>query len=305
MDHVKGIVNIKGSCYINTVLQLLFHDERFVDCLETVNGGNEKLFNKLKSLYKDRSVENTRAFIAECCAQLGEYMDFRMQNDIQEFMILLLDHLNKELRILGMGGQVSKGKVSFMEYLQNEWVKHHPDGISEIADCFHGQTITQIKCPTCKEIFHNAEVFTTLALDLEVESSLENLIDNYFEGDMIEDWKCDKCKACHAQVKRTIALTRTPETLIITLKRFRSGVKNRNRVTIAPDLKLDVFKNRVRRYKLASVGCHVGCHASGHYFANLRTGEDKWIMVDDESVFTGGCNDMESSAYLLMYTAEL
>ena len=291
---VSGIVNIKGSCYINTVLQLLFNDTHFVKLLESRSRCT--LLNKLRLLYHDRSIENTKKFIDECCTQLGEYMDFRMQNDIHEFMILLLDHMNKEL---GPVFECVKTTRSFMEYLQNEWVKHHPDGLSQIADIFHGQTITQIKCPTCQEIYHNAEVFTTLALDIDGNVIID-LIQNYLKGDKIEDWKCDKCKTCHGIVSRTIALTRTPDTLIITLKRFKS---NKN-IVFDNNLTLNVFKNRKRHYKLQAIGCHVGCSASGHYFANVKDSDDKWITIDDECVSHANISNLESSGYLLMYSAQ-
>lgn len=307
---VFGLYNLRGSCYINTVLQLLFNDKKFQNVLAYDNENKTPLLQSLKKLYNESSLNNTRLFIEDCKKYIT-YMDFNMQNDIQEFLILLLDCLNKELQ--GKICCVNKNCRSFVGFLKNEWIKHHPDGISTIADTFHGQTITQIKCPNCKEIFHNAEVFTTLALDLESNNkheTINNLIYKYFEGDYIENWKCDKCKTCHEKVKRKIVLTRYPETLIITLKRFdflRHGFKNIKQISFEETLIFDneycLYTNDIV-YDLSSIGCHIGCNASGHYFAKVKTIDNKWITIDDDviSYDNGLDSNVYSTAYILMFS---
>jgi len=234
-------------------------------------------------------------------------MDLNMQNDMQEFLLLLFDELDKELEKKNMDKrQRSQEPHTFHSFLKKEWARNHFQGVTSLSDRIYGQTVSQIKCPTCAKIFHNAENFCTLTLDLPTkETTLIDLVSDYFKGDIVNDWKCDTCGTTHAQVQKDIKLTRVPKVLMITLKRFGDGPyrKNSSHVEIVPDITLTCLMREQHKYNLTGVGCHTGCGLGGHYYAVVKdTINSDWYTVDDETVTKAKGVDGRA-AYMLFYSA--
>lgn len=289
-----GITNLGCTCYINTTLQCLFCDEGFIKNLECKTG----ISQALKNLHADRNDESNIKLFSQLKESLGKYMNFSMQNDMHEFTILLLDELNKEHKVKTK--KKTKTGNNCIDFLRKEWDLHHKDGISWLTQYYYGQTLTQIKCNECTKMFHNAEVF--ISLELEMGCSIFEMLQNYFNGDTIHDWKCDNCNHVSKSIKRSVKLTKYPQILIITLKRFGwNSSKNNARVDIPNILVIPdnshIYKDTVE-YELYAVGSHIGSNTGGHYIANIKQ-DNIWKTIDDDIIYDGDFD--AKNAYVLFY----
>lgn len=290
-----GIDNLGCTCYINTTLQCLLCNDEFVKNLE---GGTGTLSQCIKKLCKDQNNESAIQLFTQLKLSLGKYMNFSMQNDMHEFTILLLDELNKEHKVKSK--KKAKTGNTCVDFLRKSWDLHHKEGKSWLTQYFYGQTLRQIKCTECAKLFHNAEVF--ISLELEMGCSIFEMLQNYFNGDTIHDWKCDNCNHVSQSVVRTIKLTKFPQILILTLKRFGwNSTKNNSRVDIPNTLifpdNSHIYKNSLE-YELYAVGSHMGSNSGGHYVANVKQ-DNVWKTIDDDVIYDA--NFDPKNAYVLFY----
>ncbi|GJQ15500.1 hypothetical protein GpartN1_g7291.t1 [Galdieria partita] len=137
------------------------------------------------------------------------------------------------------------------------------------------------------------------------------------------EYKCAKCRKSQQVISRKSSFIELPETLIITLKRFRyegnRGFKVSTHVQFPlDDLDLGKFlavdaiyerKNRSTRYYLGGVVCHKGSLFSGHYIAYVKlpvspSTLSHWYEFDDACVRQISANEVQnasSQAYVLVY----
>jgi len=137
------------------------------------------------------------------------------------------------------------------------------------------------------------------------------------------EYKCAKCRKSTQTISRKSSLIELPETLVITLKRFRyegnRGFKVSTHVVFPmEELDLGQFlavdamyekKNCSTRYYLGGVVCHKGSLSSGHYIAYVRipiahSNLSDWYELDDACVRPISSNEVESAssqAYVLVY----
>lgn len=137
------------------------------------------------------------------------------------------------------------------------------------------------------------------------------------------EYKCAKCRKSQPVISRKSSLIELPETLIITLKRFRyegnRGFKVDTHVVFPlEDLDLGQFlsvdaayekKNLSTRYYLGGVVCHKGSLFSGHYIAFVKLPVSQptlfhWYEFDDACVRQISANEVRnasSQAYVLVY----
>lgn len=129
-------------------------------------------------------------------------------------------------------------------------------------------------------------------------------------------WYCPKCKE-HRNASKKITLSRTPEILIIHLKRFVKHIGQRyvsfqkiNDYIDYPlvnwDLKsfcLDEGNEEEIVYDLMGVIHHYGKMGGGHYISvSYNFVKERWIKFDDENVSYADESDVQNrSAYVLFY----
>ena len=184
-----GIFNQQNTCYLNSVLQCLYHipafSEHVKDPNESVNFseqnragssldqentsviyGLSKLFYQLKNYGKatsDRRKEESSpkqpsaASTVALTVSMG--IDVRYQQDMQEFTRLLMDALEKE------GG---------------ERIKNLIDSI------FRGKTSNYIKAPKANFSKERSEVFYDLSLEIKDKSNLWEAIRSYTEEEILD-----------------------------------------------------------------------------------------------------------------------
>lgn len=300
-----GIRNIGNTCYINTILQCLGFCHWFLRFMlknENQVVENEKtLLWQLCNLYKiscfnhtSNNTINPISLIQVLHSKLNIHINVFEQNDINEFLTLLLDKLNDEISRPFDERFKAYDETSLFDIQRKKmdvsWEQHHWKSYSELIPMFYGQMISQIICGNCKAIHHNHEVFMNIMVSLDKENNpktLQECIDNFCADEYIEEgWICDKCKQCHKSL-RSHRFWRVPQILIITIKRFTKSLSKIS-TSIEVPIYIDLSKYTIppcSKYVLRSVAFHSGSgfHYGGHYHA-IGYDDHQWTIMDDELI---------------------
>lgn len=99
---------------------------------------------------------------------------------------------------------------------------------SYIYDSFGGQIYNNIKCVNCMNQSISFENCLDISLPLvKGKNKLNDLLNDYFGDEKLTDYyKCQFCGQTNKNSTKTVKLWKTPEILIIQLKRSQFGKKN-------------------------------------------------------------------------------
>ena len=143
--------------------------------------------------------------------------------------------------------------------------------------------------------------------------SLNELLEAYFSEiqlDTQNKWRCENCgdESC---AFHNVKLMKTPENLVIQLKRFASGNKfERDNSPVSIPYQIDLshyFKEQQKAiYSLKAISNHIGNLDSGHYTA-LGKRCNTWYLFNDSKVAEKESLPKEPSdaPYLLFFSKEL
>ena len=147
--------------------------------------------------------------------------------------------------------------------------------------------------------------------------SIYDCLHTFGVGEKLEKdnaWFCNGCKK-HQECTKKMDIYRTPQILIIQLKRFKMNNSNFNSIIhnqkndALIDYPLDnldlkeyvVDKNFNHLYDLYAISVHNGSISSGHYTAICKNREN-WYLFDDSKIYKIPINQVVTeSAYLLFY----
>ncbi|KAK8042126.1 UCH-domain-containing protein [Apiospora rasikravindrae] len=145
--------------------------------------------------------------------------------------------------------------------------------------------------------------------------TLDNCLDEFERQEVLSEndmWYCPRCKK-HQRATKKFDLWKTPDILVVHLKRFSSSGYRRDKLDVFVDFPLEGLDltRRVQNledgkdeiYDLIGVDDHWGGLGGGHYTARARNFVDgQWYSYNDSSVSkTSPDKIVESSAYLLFY----
>lgn len=267
-----GLINLGATCYLNSIIQTLFHLKGFVKELFKQPPGKktvqmQKLFYQLgKDIMYADTKEFTNAFKLK-------NEDIDEQQDIQEFFKALLDELEKE----------AKG-TPFFKYIENT---------------FYGELGTTIRCEKgcvreITEKYNDLQLVMDLPYIEHSRTSLEDSLHNYIstmhlqapnlyyceKHEYVNATKSDYCKTfppvLFLQIKRFNMDYETGE--VYKLNNYYSFPKTLDLSPYTPDKTID------NRYTLYSVNIHQGNGMSeGHYYAYIKKPEG-WYKFNDSYV---------------------
>lgn len=146
--------------------------------------------------------------------------------------------------------------------------------------------------------------------------TLDDCLDEFGKEETLSEmdtWYCPRCKE-HRRASKKFELWKTPDILIIHLKRFSSCARRRDKLDIRVDFPIEgldltsrvISKNEEKKeiYDLIAVDNHWGGLGGGHYTAHARNFHNgEWYEYNDSSVSKQkSLSEMiSSSAYLLFY----
>ena len=278
-----GLKNQGATCYMNSLLQTLFHVPYFrkaVYHMPTTESDEasasiplalQALFHKLQVAPGAASTEDlTRSFGWDA-------YDSFMQHDVQELNRVLCEKLEEKMKGTSVEGTIAK--------------------------LFEGHTVNYINCVDVEYKSERKEAYLDLQLDVKGCKDVYASFDKYVEVEKMDGDNKYRAEGHGLQdADKGVLFTAFPPVLQLQLKRFEydfnrdAMVKINDRYEFPEELDLDAGDGKYltpdadrsvrNKYLLHSVLVHSGGVNGGHYYAFIRPtlrGED-WFKFDDERV---------------------
>lgn len=299
VNSVKGFINLKKTCYINSLLQCILSFPEFVSSL--LGWGHARkgcavanclvcsLNNVIYQLYSDKTpCVNVSHFLYRFWKEFPSFAESNYQ-DVQEFFLYL----------------GSKIHLSFPKMQPRAGLGQSPSGRCPcpIHAVFGGTYRSVLRCASCGTRHVSSESYTTLSLDL-CRDSLSEIVQLYTKEEEVQFGRgCSNCGLENSYTKQLV-LDHLPRILCIHLKRYsvsNNVAKKIGRIVTYEELLCVAEK----RYRLSSVISHTGELESGHYVSYLRK-NGSWYEANDESVRKelDPLRVLNTCAYVLFYTME-
>ncbi|XP_041635740.1 ubiquitin carboxyl-terminal hydrolase 36-like isoform X2 [Cheilinus undulatus] len=273
-----GLINQGATCYLNSVLQVLFMTEDFKEAVQRCeNPGSKFIDHQLQTLFQELNTKTANT------KDITDKLDIKQvceQRDAAEYYEKLLNLTS-----------------------------------DEASQIFHGTLTHRTICSGCGEQNDTDGKFWHLPLalmDSYSEYSVANGIEEYFRASEFSGENQMYCDRCEDKRDATIecVLKHHPEVLTLLLKRFELDFYSMtyfkiNRTVHVP-LMLHIDN---QTYELYAFVEHFGELRSGHYTAAIKPQDDgQWYNFNDTSVTLISCQPFQSdnflrssSAYLLFY----
>eukprot|EP00192_Tetraselmis_astigmatica_P000385 CAMPEP_0117664232 /NCGR_PEP_ID=MMETSP0804-20121206/9096_1 /TAXON_ID=1074897 /ORGANISM="Tetraselmis astigmatica, Strain CCMP880" /LENGTH=1147 /DNA_ID=CAMNT_0005471423 /DNA_START=186 /DNA_END=3631 /DNA_ORIENTATION=+ len=276
-----GLKNQGATCYMNSLLQTLYHIPYFRKAVYHMPTTDEDSPVKsiplaLQSLFYKIQFQPTSVSTKMLTKSFGwDTYDSFMQHDVQELNRVLCEKLEEKMK----GTKVE----------------------NTIQQLFEGHTWNYIECVNVEYKSTRTESFMDLQLDVKGCKDLYASFDMYTAIEMLDGQNQYKAEGHGMQdAKKGVLFENFPPVLQLQLKRFEYDfardimVKINDRYEFYDELDLDVGdgkylspnadRNVRNLYKLHSVLVHSGGVHGGHYYAFIRPNRTEWYRFDDERV---------------------
>uniref|UniRef100_A0A3B5LMN2 Ubiquitin carboxyl-terminal hydrolase 48 n=1 Tax=Xiphophorus couchianus TaxID=32473 RepID=A0A3B5LMN2_9TELE len=278
-----GLTNLGATCYVNTFLQVWFHNLELRKSLYQCQNSRAQEHN-IDSDYEPQSIcehlqylfallqNSNRKYIDPSGLVKALGLDTGQQQDAQEFSNLFLSLLEETL---------SKEKNPNLQNL--------------IQQQFCGQFFYVTICNQCGRSSTLPSRFYELELNIQGHKNLTECITEFLKEEKLDGENRYFCENCQSKqnATRRIRLHSLPPTLNLQLMRFvfdrQTGLKKKLNTFINFPEQLDMepfLEQKLGIYELSAVLIHRGISAySGHYIAHVKdalTGD--WYKFNDEEI---------------------
>mmetsp|Transcript_156414 Transcript_156414/g.291945 ORF Transcript_156414/g.291945 Transcript_156414/m.291945 type:complete len:1326 (+) Transcript_156414:95-4072(+) len=293
-----GLKNHGATCYMNGLLQSLFHVGEFrrivysIDCddtpdspgkgdLETspsksmdgdADGTAPPLIQSLQNVFYKLQTSDQAVNCRELMKSFGwDTMDAFTQHDAQELNRILCDRLEEQMKGSPMDGSIKK--------------------------LFEGEMENYIECIDVDYKSKRNETFYDIQLNIKGErgQELQNIEESMRDFTAEETLEGDNAYEAEGhgkqRAKKGIRFLTFPPVLNLQLKRFHFDLEKMDMVKLNSrfefDRRLDLspFAPGAGSYVLHAVVVHSGDVNSGHYYVHIRPNlEAGWFKFDDDTV---------------------
>ncbi len=321
----SGLINLGNTCYLNSAVQCLSNtlpltqyvlSDEFqsdIDLKRKEYKMCKEYYRLLVGIWEENCTIKPISFKQTLASFDPRFAGFR-QHDSQEALSLLIDLLHTGLSY--------EAKITYRGTPQNDidrktieaiktWGKMFKDQYSKILEIFYGQFNSEIKCGSCGKISNTFDPFNILSVPITSKTTtLYDCLDIFSNPETLDTdnlWLCEHCKQ-RSQANKRITLWKTPNVLIIGLKRFNfhgSAAKINKKIDLPfEDLDLsnyvDGYDKTESKYDLFAFINHTGSTHGGHYFVYCQNANGKWYEFNDASVRE--INDVKcDNAYIAFY----
>lgn len=252
-----GLYNEGATCYLNSLMQQLFHNRRFrysiltrnvhsvvqkQMALRIVEQKEQKEQKEEKEEKKEQKEEIKKTIIGDSSDMKCDML-FQLQKlfaNLQESKLVAYrakDFCNSFNINVGIQMDVDEFMVNFTDKLSKQLQCDSQQMIFEYL--FGGVFATQILGQNaCHHYRERADPFVSLTLPLIKSNenknkslNLNDILRNFVSGEVIESYHCDQCQ-CRCQILKRSCIRILPRNLIIHLKRFDFNVETMSRTKI-------------------------------------------------------------------------
>ncbi|KAE8348923.1 hypothetical protein BDV28DRAFT_73623 [Aspergillus coremiiformis] len=285
-----GLKNLSNTCYLNSLLTQLFMNVSFRDFMMRLRLldplGSQNLLEKTKKVFGYmqetwlKSVD-PQGLVDSIRTYDNEPVDVTVQMDVDEFYNLLFDRWEAQI-------SDAEEKKKFRSF-------------------YGGQLVQQIKSKECPHISERLEPFSAIQCDIKGKASLEESLQAYVEGEIMQGDNKYSCTSCgrHVDAVKRACLKDVPDNLIFHLKRFDFDMVTMMRSKINDEFQfpehIDMSPFKVEYlsdaeaevqedlFELVGVLVHSGTAESGHYYSYIRERptvdtRGSWVEFNDSDV---------------------
>jgi len=310
----NGLQNVGNTCYISTAITCLAHCLSFAYPIIANQPPDNAVVSKalremLKTIWIRQQTCSPLVLLKTLDSSVGQMMDLFQQNDAMEFLMIFFDVLNKEngteMKLQSLNDKL-RGVQKLNDMMNCNWQNTHRQAYSYLCGLLYGQMVNQTKCNLCGSIEHVSEVFCNISLPISCFHNVEELLRQYFEQEVVTR-NCDNCKLRNVSATNLCRFWRTPQVLIIHLKRF-DNVNNKvnKKINVPTVLSIDQYTLRpsaCTEFELKAIACHSGSTAGGHYFSIVNNPNGDWYMLDDDNhpVKLDSFESVDSRNYYILF----
>ncbi|KAL7788281.1 hypothetical protein V8C37DRAFT_388563 [Trichoderma ceciliae] len=299
-----GLRNLSNTCYLNSLLTQLFMNTRFRRFILKFNihdsDDSQQLLFRTQKLFGFMQ-ESYRRFIdpSELVGAIKNYddvpIDPNSQMDVDEFYSLLFDRLEAQSMT--------------------------DDEKKKLRSIYGGQLVQQVKSKECEHISERLEPFSAIQCDINGKRTLQESLQAYVGGEIMEGDNKYKCSSCdrHVDAVKRACLRDVPDNLIFHLKRFDFNLRSLQRSKINDyfsfpstiDMRpytIDYLRDPTADtgqediFELVGILVHSGTAESGHYYSYIRertstAGHPRWIEFNDDTVTPWDPRQMENHTF--------
>ncbi len=338
---LSGLNNRGNTCFMNTALQILSNTIPLTNYImngeymnplrdpERINYIQTNLvkefditktyINLVRALWSGNEPLDPRSFHKALQTYKAQFAGYQQQ-DAEEALITIMDSIHEVLKYkvdINITGNIENNVDTLMREAYLNWKNTNEKGYSIITKTFTGQTMEQIiskdQSDMDTELSRKYDNFNILNIPIN-GNTLYDCFKHYFNVEELQDLYHHEKTDRKVKVGKSIKLMLLPKYLVVCLKRFdnSTGMIRKNTTMVSfPIENLDLHNHTLgydkydAKYRLRSIGCHIGSYSGGHYYAIVRHRNGNWYEYNDTNCTPYNIKSevpmLQSKAYILVY----